>query len=156
MKTELNKSIDILQLLTNKIGTIKQKANTFLTQDDYNILSGKIFQLQELLSGGLTDDGSNDRYRSRFKITIDKGAAVTDVAGQYYNTGALSLKNTKLYQHVDNSNITAYYNPDDATFTVYEGTTVKFSMPHFNPDDQRLPMGDTYTDGMDYKITIIG
>ena len=79
-----------------------------------------------------------------------------DYVGQYYDTGELSPANTKLYRNVDHSNMVGYFRPDDQSFVIYNGTFLQFGIPHCNPDIQSLPIGDEYTDGISYMLTIIG
>lgn len=160
MKDELNRTVDVLQLLTNKISTLKQKTNTLLSQDDYSILTGKVFQLQQLLSGSSsnvqipTDD--LHQMQPRFEITVINEIMTDDYVGQYYDTGSLSPANTKLYRHVNNSNFVGYFIPDEMSFAIYKETSLQFGIPHCNPDDQSLPIGDEFSDGVSYKLTIIG
>ena len=48
MKEELNRTINVLQTLTNRVINIKQKSNQCLNQIQYNQLTGRIANIEQL------------------------------------------------------------------------------------------------------------
>ena len=94
MKNQLNKTVTVLQKLTNKISDIKEKTDEFLVEQDYQYLNNYIDSISGLLNNEKIPEGAvykasdfPDEMANGYYIIYEEGPGEYDIIwtnGSYF------------------------------------------------------------------------